>query len=138
MTWHLFSSDGIACANCGAEFIPFEPKQPCPRCETPVQQHSAFLDEVVAGLRIHKSEWGTFTSPAYFIGGRAENHFLWTCRILDGAEEQRREAGMEAAIDAWVNGIDWGEYLYLRPYFRRLATLAWEGLSKAAGDGEQA
>jgi hypothetical protein len=92
---------------------------------------SEFLSEVVAGLRIHKSEYGTFTPGGYFVGGAAENLFLWACRILDAAEQAKGDGSMGDAIRATLDSMDWTDQEFMKAYFQRLLFAAWRQLQQS-------
>jgi hypothetical protein len=133
MTWHFFDGDDIDCPSCGANYLPFEEAQPCPRCGTPSAEYFRFLDDVVAALRIHKSQYGTYCPPAYFVGGAAERNFLHVARWLDALEQDGGEIN-DAAIAAQLQEVEWGEYEYLRSYFQLLLDRVSRRLADDDGD----
>lgn len=118
MSWHIFSAEDFECPECQASFIPFEEAQPCPRCKTIASEHFEFVDEVVAGMRIHKNEYGSYTAPAYFVGSTAESVFHWVCRWLDTIEQQREVN--ELTIAAMLDNTDWGEHKHMQKYYEQL------------------
>ena len=115
MTWHLFDEVEIECPNCKAQFLPFEPEQPCPRCGSFATTPTKFLDRIVSGMRTHKQVF--------------YNAFLW----LDAIEANSESDVDDAAIATYLETVEWDDD-YLKAYYQRLLTRAWDRLRRERRD----
>jgi len=128
MTWHFFSPEEFECPSCSAEFIPFETPQTCPRCGHLSYSETSFLSDIVGGLRVHKKDYGTYTSGAYFVGSQAENIFYWCCCLLDEVSKEGEVPTIEA-VRCRLDAVDWGDNSHMKTYFGGLLSLVIPQLS---------
>jgi hypothetical protein len=136
MTWHFFTIEDFSCPSCSAEFVPFETPQQCPRCGSLSYAETSFLSDVVAGLRIHKRDYGTYTSGAYFVGSKAESIFHWCCQALDAASQEQEGQPTVESVTRCLETIDWGDLGYMKSYFIALLGLVIPHLSMPSMESE--
>lgn len=118
MSYHFFSFDTHQCAQCEAFFLPFEQGLPCPRCGSPATEFYDFLTDAIAGLTIHKRQYGRFSPGAFFVGGLAEHVFLLLCNALDAIDGA---VDFQDAMRRHLDSCDWGDQAYLRSHVYDIA-----------------
>lgn len=134
MTYHFFSCDTHQCSQCEAFFLPFEQGLPCPRCGEPATEFHDFLAEAIAGLTIHKRQYGRFSPGAFFVGGFAEHVFLLLCNSLDAIDGA---ANFEEAMRRHLDDCEWGDQQYLRSHVYDIAVRIDKKLREKTGAGSE-
>jgi hypothetical protein len=97
--------------------------------------NTGFLDEIAAGLRIHRLEYGSYTAGAYYCGSTAEDVFHYVCQLLDAIEESKRDAPNEPAAASILDREEWGDEEYLKSYFQLLLDRVLERLAQGEAGG---
>lgn len=116
MTLHIHYNH--QCSACGAHYLPYEAKLPCPQCSQPAEMFFDFIERAAVSMEFNLANYRSFTSPAWFSGSLGD-HVLWILFHLFDARCGYEPFAEFAADYLWK--LEWGDQIYLRYHIYGIA-----------------
>ncbi len=132
MTLHIHYNH--ACANCGAEYIPYNEEVACPRCGQVEEERFRDFAAQAAGSAVRNLRRGRkYVPPVWSTFSLADSLLYFLFELFEAHRTCKEDTSFEAFTADFVDRADFSQAEYLRAYMAPLACRVHEEVERLRG-----
>ena len=118
-----------SCGECGCQYIPFDKKEPCPKCGVVAFERFDFIPEAAQIVHFNFKETGTYIPETLAENSLLDRALTLLFKILEYCRKDESGRPFSEVTEEFLKKVHWDGEDYYRGYFQKMATLIRDDLN---------